>query len=83
MTTADEVKIWLHALKLHDNTQYNEAVNEFKKLHQSARIQFNIACCYLAADDVNNAMQVASPLLDSQLGWQESYQFRIVHATNS
>jgi len=57
MTTADEVQIWLHALKLHDNAQYNDAVNEFKKLNQSARIQFNIACCYLAAEDVNNAIQ--------------------------
>lgn len=62
MTSADDVTNWIEAIECFDSGQYDSAIIQFQSLTPTARIMFNIGCCFLCSQDNIRALQVGSPL---------------------
>ena len=60
MTSADDVANWMEAIECFDSGQYENAIIQFQSLTPTARIMFNIGCCFLCSQDNTRALQVSS-----------------------
>ena len=58
MTSADDVTNWVEAIEYFESGQFENAIIQFQTLTPTARIMFNIGCCFLCSEDLNRALQV-------------------------
>lgn len=59
MTSAEDVNHWLEAFQSFDHSQYDDAIVKFQSLNPTAKIMFNIGCCFLSSEDYTRALQVS------------------------
>ena len=58
MTSAEDVNHWLEAIQSFDHSQYDDAILKFQSLNPTAKVMFNIGCCFLSSEDYARALQV-------------------------
>eukprot|EP00111_Clytia_hemisphaerica_P006359 TCONS_00018427-protein len=55
MANANDLQIWFDAVQLYDNGDIDISIEMFQSAKQTAKMLFNIGCCYLKKDDLDNA----------------------------
>lgn len=59
MASADDVANWMEAINCFEAGQYDDAILQFQSLTPTARVMFNIGCCFLSStNDFSRALQV-------------------------
>jgi len=59
MANAEDVNHWLEAIESFNRSKNDDAILKFQSLNPTAKIMFNIGCCFLSSDDYTRALQVS------------------------
>ncbi|XP_066917601.1 NADPH oxidase activator-like [Clytia hemisphaerica] len=57
MANAEDVTNWLEAIESFEQNQHEDAILKFQSLTPTAKVMFNIGCCFLSSNDCTRALQ--------------------------
>ena len=60
MSNANEIQIWFDAVQLYDAGNVDDAIEMFAEAKKTAKMLFNIGCCFLKKEQLDDAEAVSS-----------------------
>jgi len=59
MSNANELQTWFDAVQLYDAGNIDEAIQMFAETNKTAKMLFNIGCCFLKKEELDSAEAVS------------------------